>query len=206
MLADTEKGEGVNVGPISEDLDYKFIRITKESILLNERGWEEWEVKKGEIGELIVSGPHVCEGYYNNEEAFYRAKIRDEKGKVWHRTGDLGSVDARGCLWFVGRVHNAILRDGKFLFPVQAELLLKKMPFVEQAAFLGLEDPLLGEKACVVVSLKNKIAQSDLAKQISNLLQRHKIPVDEIKFVDHIPMDPRHHSKVEYDNLRKLLV
>lgn len=206
MLADCEKGEGVNVGPISKDLDYKFIRITKESILLNDRGWEEWEVNKGDVGELIVSGPHVCEGYYNNEEAFYRAKIRDEKGKIWHRTGDLGSVDDRGCLWFVGRVHNAILRDGKFLFPVQAELLLKKMAFVQQAAFLGLEDPLLGERACVVVSLKTQIDESsNLAKQISNLLEKHNIPVDEVKFVENIPMDPRHHSKVEYSQLIKTL-
>ena len=207
MLADCEKGEGVNVGPISKDLEYKFLRITKETIRLGNLGWEEWEVNKGEVGELVVSGPHVCEGYYNNEEAFYRAKIRDEHGKVWHRTGDLGSVDGRGCLWFVGRVHNAILRDGKFLFPVQTELLLKKMAFVQQAAFLGLKDPLLGERACVVVSLKSQTDKSsDLTKQISKLLEKHQIPVDEVKFVENIPMDPRHHSKVEYANLRKQLV
>jgi len=207
MLAACDKGEGVNVGPISEELDYKFIRITKEPILFGERGWKKWEVEKGEVGELIVSGPHVCEGYYNNKEAFYRAKIRDDQGKIWHRTGDLGSVDSSGNLWFVGRVHNAILRDGKYLFPVQAELLLKKMPSVHQAAFLGLDDPLLGEKACVVLSLKSKRGDRNLlTEQISKLLEKHQIPVDEVKFVENIPMDPRHHSKVEYESLRKQLV
>lgn len=203
MLADCEKGEGVNVGPISKDLEYKFIRITKDPIELDTQGWKKWEVKKGNIGELIVSGPHVCEGYYNNEEAFRRAKIRDKEGKIWHRTGDLGSVDDKGCLWFVGRVHNAIVRGGKFLFPVQAELLLKKIPSIMQAAFLGLEDPILGEKACAVVSLKSQV--SDIKQQIFELLEKYKIPVDEIKIVENIPMDPRHHSKVEYETLRKHL-
>lgn len=206
MLADCEKGEGVNVGPIFHDLAYKFIRITKDPIILGQNGWTDWEVKEGEVGELIVSGPHVCEGYYNNEEAFYRAKIRDEQGKIWHRTGDLGSVDSRGNLWFVGRVHNAILRGGNYLFPVQAELLLKKIPFVQQAAFLGLEDPLLGERACAVVSLKSEAKDpSHLTEQIAQLLEKHQIPVDEIQFVENIPMDPRHHSKVEYESLRKQL-
>lgn len=207
MLAGSTKGDGVNVGPISEDLQYKFIRITKDSVQLTAEGWSEWEVKTGEVGELVVSGPHVCEGYYNNKEAFHRAKIRDGEGRIWHRTGDLGSIDEEGNLWFVGRVHNAIVRKGEFLFPVKTELLLKKLPFVKQAAFLGLADPVLGEKACVAVSLVEPQKElRAIEREIENLLQEHRIPVDEIQVVESIPMDPRHHSKVEYERLRRQLV
>jgi acyl-CoA synthetase (AMP-forming)/AMP-acid ligase II len=194
MLALPREQEGVNVGQISKRLKVKFIEISAETAN---------EVPTGRPGELIVSGSHVCEGYYNDEAAFKKTKIRDADGTIWHRTGDIGVLDKDGYLWFMGRVHNTILRAGQFLFPVKPEHLLKKLPFVRQAAFLGLPDPTLGEKTCVVVSL---MPNTELGiEQIEKLLQEHAIPVDEIRTVDEIPMDPRHHSKVEYGKLRLML-
>ena len=208
LLSDKSEKEGVNVGRISSDLDYKFIKITRENIELSELGWKEWEVEKGKVGELIVSGPHVCENYYNNIDAFKRTKIQEKSGKIWHRTGDVGVLDNENRLWLVGRVHNTIVRAGDYLFPVQAEILLKRLPFVRQAAFLGIEDAKLGEKACVVISLKEGAScdnQNQYIDKITNLFKQNNIPVDEVKIVEEIPMDPRHHSKVEYAKLRKLI-
>ncbi|RKY39316.1 MAG: hypothetical protein DRP76_03535 [Candidatus Omnitrophota bacterium] len=208
MLSDKSEKEGVNVGRISSDLDYKFIKITRENIELSELGWKEWEVEKGKVGELIVSGPHVCENYYNNIDAFKKTKIQEKSGKIWHRTGDVGVLDNENRLWLVGRVHNTIVRAGDYLFPVQAEILLKRLPFVRQAAFLGIEDAKLGEKACVVISLKEGAScdnQNQYIDKITNLFKQNNIPVDEVKIVEEIPMDPRHHSKVEYAKLRKLI-
>jgi len=207
MLGLVEEKEGVNVGRISEDLNYKFIAIVKGEVELGERGWEEWEVPAGQAGELIVSGPHVCESYYNDEIAFKRTKVREPDGTVWHRTGDVGAVDGQGYLWFMGRVHNTIQRAGQFLFPVQPEMLLKKLPFVRQAAFLGLEDPKLGEKACAAVSLQPHMRKDDaLLEQIGRTLKENGILVDEIRIIEDIPMDPRHHSKVEYEKVRRMLL
>jgi len=208
LLSDKSEKEGVNVGRISSDLDYKFIKITRENIELSELGWKEWEVEKGKVGELIVSGPHVCENYYNNIDAFKKTKIQEKSGKIWHRTGDVGVLDNENRLWLVGRVHNTIVRAGDYLFPVQAEILLKRLPFVRQAAFLGIEDAKLGEKACVVISLKEGAScdnQNQYIDKITNLFKQNNIPVDEVKIVEEIPMDPRHHSKVEYAKLRKLI-
>jgi acyl-CoA synthetase (AMP-forming)/AMP-acid ligase II len=210
MRANTGKKEGVNVGHISKDLEYKFIKITKDPIQLSELGFDEWEVKKGQIGELIVSGLHVCENYYNDEDAFKRAKIRDKTGKIWHRTGDLCFIDSQKFLWFVGRVHNVIERSGQFLFPVQAELLLKQLPFVRQAAFLGLKDKILGQKTFAVISLKpnfedNESEDKSYVEKIIKILKENKIPIDQVKIIDEIPMDPRHHSKVEYSKLKEIL-
>jgi acyl-CoA synthetase (AMP-forming)/AMP-acid ligase II len=207
MLSHIREREGVNVGRISNGLKVKFIKIFKEDIQLTEKGWAEWAVPSNQPGELVVSGAHVCEGYYNDEAAFNKTKIRESDGTIWHRTGDIGVLDEEGYLWFMGRVHNTILRAGEFLFPVQPEFLLKKLPFVRQAAFLGLEDLKLGERTCAVFSLMPHVEkESSFFDKIEKILKENGIPVDEIRTVDEIPMDPRHHSKVEYGKLRALLI
>ena len=209
MLQDESERQGVNVGRISEGLDYKFIKISRKNVELGEKGWQEWEVEKGKAGELVVSGAHVCENYYNNPDAFKSTKIKEANGKIWHRTGDVGLLDEQGRLWLVGRVHNTIVRANEYLFPVHAEILLKRLDFVRQAAFLGIEDSKLGERACAAFSLKGGFKpenKEQYANTVIQLLRESKIPVDEVKMVKEIPMDPRHHSKVEYSKLREMLV
>lgn len=199
--------EGVNVGHISEDLHYKFIRIDQGSIDGRKNGWASLEVPKGEVGEFVVTGDHVCRDYYNNEEAFQRAKIVDQSGKVWHRTGDLAFKDANGYLWIVGRIHNVIARGGRYYFPVRAEVILKRFPFVHQGAFLGMPDVKLKEKNAVAVALQQGYEdKAAAAKEIKRIFAKNNIPVDSLYFVDKIPMDPRHHSKVEYSVLRDELI
>ena len=195
--------EGVNVGHISSDLRYKFIHIVRGDIKLSAEGWDHLEVGAGEIGEFIVTGDHVCRDYYNNVEAFLSTKIVDNDGAVWHRTGDLGRLDERGYLWIVGRIHNAIQRDARYYFPVRAEVLLKRLSFVEQGAFLGMPDSTLGECNAVALQLRaNMSINLDAIAEIKRIFAKNSIPVDSIYVVDHIPMDPRHHSKVEYAVLR----
>lgn len=209
MLEDESEQEGVNVGRISPDLEYKFIKIWRNNIELGTKGWPEWEVESGKTGELVVSGAHVCENYYNNPEAFKSTKIREAEGKIWHRTGDVGRLDGEGRLWLVGRVHNTIVRLNEYLFPVHAEILLKRLDFVRQAAFLGIEDLNLGQRACAVFSLKQGFNPGNMQQYIDavvRLFKENRIPLDEARVVEEIPMDPRHHSKVEYSKLREMLI
>lgn len=198
--------EGVNVGKIVKGLRSKFLKIQKNPITIQSaQDWAHLEVPQGEVGELVVAGEHVCRNYYNDEEAFTRAKIMDEAGVVWHRTGDLGRVDSNGYLWIVGRVHNAINRKGTYVFPVRAEMILKKLPFVRLAAYLGVADPSLGEKTvCVVVTHTGNHEEAE-KQEITRMMQKNGVPVDLILFRKSIPMDPRHNSKVEYDVLRNEL-
>jgi len=209
MLRDESKREGVNVGRISEDLEYKFIKIWCKNIELGKNGWQDWEVEAGKAGELVVSGSHVCENYYNNPEAFKSTKIKEASDKIWHRTGDVGLLDEQGRLWLVGRVHNTIVRANDYLFPVYAEILLKRLDFVRQAAFLGIEDLKLGERACAAFSLKEGFNPGNVqqyADEVVRLFKENKIPIDEVRMVEEIPMDPRHHSKVEYSKLKEILI
>lgn len=201
--------EGVNIGHIVPGLKYKFIKIDKNPIKVATSGdWKSIEISSG-IGELIVTGEHVCQRYYKNPEAFNRAKIVDTNGTVWHRTGDLVRQDKKGNFWIVGRVHNAIKRFGTYVFPVKAEVVLKKLSFVAQAAYLGMPDPSLGEKSIVVIQTNDGtlLSESDNKRswelKVRELFTKNNLPVDSILFVDSIPMDPRHHSKVEYSQLRK---
>jgi acyl-CoA synthetase (AMP-forming)/AMP-acid ligase II len=200
--------EGVNVGHMAEGLYYKFIKIQKGPVEVSKSSdWDSLEVPKGEVGELIVAGEHVCRNYYNDDTAFKRAKILDENGMVWHRTGDLGRLDDEGNLWIVGRVHNAIHRDGKYCFPVRAELVMKKLPYAQYTAYLGVPDEKLGEKTVAVVVPHDKSAigtsqEAEMKKALMRLMDKNGIPVDQVLFKEKIPMDPRHHSKVEYDVLR----
>lgn len=204
MPADSE-GEGVCVGTIAEGLEWKLLRITRDPIELDSRDWTLWETPPGAPGELIVCGDHVCEGYYNNEEAFRRAKIRDRRDRIWHRTGDVGKFDSRGRLWLLGRVHNAICRGKEILFPVKAEFVMQRLPFVKTAAYLALPDPTLGERVCAAFTLRENAIIAAPEQEVRSALIREGILVDEVRRVSDIPLDPRHHSKVEYSILRERL-
>lgn len=200
--------DGVNVGHFADGLRYRFIHIQKGPVVITVAAdWEQLEVAPGAVGELVVAGEHVCRDYFNNPGAFSRAKITDVDGTIWHRTGDLARLDAEGYLWIVGRVHNAINRGGTYVFPVRAEVVMKKLPFVAQCAYLGIPHPDLGEEtACVIAPREvGRLAECAMENEVRRILAKNETPVDRVFFVEEIPMDPRHHSKVEYEVLRRQL-
>jgi acyl-CoA synthetase (AMP-forming)/AMP-acid ligase II len=196
---------GVDVGRMAEGLEWKFLKPVAGPIDLRETPWEALEVPSGEVGELVVAGDHVCGRYYDDEEAMRRAKIRGEDGRVWHRTGDLGRLDEEGHLWIVGRVHNVVRRADRLLFPVPAEMILRRVPGLRRGAFLGCQDERLGERATVAVELEAGASVRAVLAEVRRLFARNDIPLDSFHVVDAIPMDPRHHSKVEYGVLRRRL-
>ena len=199
-------GEGVCVGTLSPALDCRLLRLHRGPIVLGDRGWAEWDAPAGDVGELAVTGEHVCRDYYNNPDAFKTTKIRDQAGRVWHRTGDLCRLDERGRIWIVGRVHNAICRGGRYLFPVEPEIVMKRADFVEAAAYLGLPDKHLGERAVAAFSVRSGSDPQDFGRAIRDALASAGIVVDDVVEVAEIPLDPRHRSKVEYQKLRESLL
>lgn len=217
--------EGVNVGHISDDLDFKFIKIIPGPIDFKATSWLELEVPQGQVGEFICTGDHVCKDYYNNPAAFQSAKILGDDQRVWHRTGDLAYLDTNNNLWIVGRINNAIDRKGKYFFPVRAEVLLKRLTWTFRCAFLGMPEFSEGSSAGSDTSKSEPRSQSTAAvielhhgiqtpsfdfkgasQEVRRIFAKNKIPLDQIYFVREIPMDPRHHSKVEYAQLRKILL
>lgn len=198
-------GDGVCLGEPASALRLRFIVPTRGPVSLDDDGWDRWRVDPSEGGELMVAGPHVCQGYFRNPEAFARAKVQDPDGIVWHRTGDVCMMDDRGRLWIRGRVHNTIRRDGRLLFPVTAEMTMSRLPFVARAGYVGLPDEVLGELACAVITLREGSAVADPRGVVRRTLEEAGVVVDRVLVVDDVPMDPRHHSKVDVDELRRAL-
>ncbi|MEN1957267.1 class I adenylate-forming enzyme family protein [Luteimonas changyuni] len=108
----------------------------------------------GTVGELVVRGGHVMQGYWNNAEATARA-LRPGR-YPWERilyTGDLFRMDAEGFLYFVGRKDDILKSRGEKVSPKEVENVLYAMHGVREAALVGVPDPVLGHalKALLVV-------------------------------------------------------
>jgi long-chain acyl-CoA synthetase len=86
------------------------------------------------MGEIIVRGPNVMLGYYEDEEA--TREVLDKEG--WFRTGDLGTIDASGIIRITGRAKSMIvLTNGKKAFPEEYEVLLNNLPGVKESYVWG---------------------------------------------------------------------
>lgn len=85
------------------------------------------------IGEIVVKGPNIMLGYYNNKEATDEVLIDG-----WFHTGDLGYYDKDGYLFITGRKKNVIvLKNGKNIYPEELELLIARLPFVAENMVFG---------------------------------------------------------------------
>ncbi len=106
------------------------------------------KVKKGEVGEVMVGGPGVCQGYWNNPEAT-RELIQDG----WLRTGDMGFKDKWGRLNFVDRKKDVIKSGGYSIFSVEVEREVQEHPAVSEVAVIGVPHPLKKQSPIAVISL-----------------------------------------------------
>ena len=106
--------------------------------------------KGGEAGEVVWRSADKCWGYLGDDEQTARAFTRDH----FYKSGDLGQFDADGYLRITGRVKDMILRGGRNISPLTIEQQLIKHPAVLDVAVTSMPDPVLGERACAFVMLK----------------------------------------------------
>ena len=127
----------------------------------------------GEHGEIMLRGPNMSRGYYNDEAAT-QAAFRDG----WFRTGDLGYLDADGYLFIVGRIKDVINRGGQKVSPLEVEEVLLGHPAVLEAGVFAVPHPKLGENVAAVVVLRpNSEATSDQLRQFARKrLAAYKVP------------------------------
>ncbi len=197
---------GTNVGRIDPGLQVRFLKLQDiPHRPADQEAFDALQVAQGEVGELLIAGEHVCQAYFRDPEATSRAKVVAPDGSIWHRTGDLGVVDDAGFLRLVGRVHNVVHHASGPQFPVRAEMVLRKAPWVERAAYLGMPGPEGSEQAWCVVQPSSSARErpnAELRAELDRILSHNGVVRDRVEFVDEIPMDSRHHSKVEYAQLR----
>lgn len=114
--------------------------------IINEEGNE---CAPDEVGEIILSGPCMMEGYYKDPE-----KTAETVRNGWLYTSDLGYVDEDGFLYIVERKAHMIKSGGENIYPKEIENVLYKHPKIQEAAAFGLHDPTYVQKVCAAVVLK----------------------------------------------------
>lgn len=159
----------------------------------------------GEQGELVLKGPGVFTGYYNNPEENKAVFSRDG----FFKTGDVAKIDKRGYITITGRIKEMINRGGESISSTEIERLITRHPEVAAVAVIPMPDPLMGERVCAYIQPK---AGARLTFEgIISFLKEQKASVlqlpERIEFIDAMPytgaqkMDKRY---LKEDILRKL--
>lgn len=154
-------------------------------------------VAKGDVGEVVTSGPHLFLGYLNDVDKT-AAALRDGL----HHTGDLATVNEYGHISVVGRKSDMIISGGYNVYPAEVEGVLEQHAAVEQAAVFGIPSDEWGEEVCAAVLLKPGV-HSDfeaLKRHCQNGLARYKHP-KRIFFVTDFPRTAV--GKIQKAELRK---
>jgi acyl-CoA synthetase len=105
------------------------------------------EAAPGTVGEIGTRGALLMLGYFDNQATTEDSFNRDG----WFLSGDLGTLDVRGCLRIVGRKKDLIIRGGHNIHPAKIEDFAHKHAAVQKAAAFGVPDARLGEKVCLAV-------------------------------------------------------
>ena len=131
------------------------------------------------VGELVVRGGHVMQGYWRNDEA--TAKTLKPGRYAWERvlhTGDLFRMDEEGYCYFVGRKDDIIKSRGEKVSPKEVENVIYAFPGVKEAAVVGVPDELLGRalKAIVVTAEGVEIEARELVAHCLARLEDFMVP------------------------------
>jgi len=162
-----------SVGPIIPNVEVKIIDESNE------------EKKTGEIGEILVRGETVMQGYWN---------LRKETNETitsngWLKTGDLGHIDKKKRLFIsAGRKKDLIIRAGENISPLVIENVLMNHPAVKEVAAVGVADKRAGEhvKVCIALRPYTKITESELKSYCRKNLPAFMVP-DYFQFMEALP-------------------
>lgn len=149
-------------------------------------------VTPGEIGEIVVRGPMVMNGYHDRP-ALSAARARNG----WHHTNDLGRLERDGSISFVAPLQRIIKSAAENIYPAEVESVLLSHPAVDQAAVLGVPDPQWGQRIKAVLVTQRDIAAEDLLDFCRTRLAGYKCP----RVFDFVATLPRHGDQLDRDRL-----
>lgn len=156
----------------------------------------------GVLGEIVISAPHLKERY----DRLWLTDLASRRGTAslsppgarWHRTGDVGHLDAQGRLWIEGRLQHVLRTARGLVAPVGPEQEIERVPGVRRAAVVGV-GPAGTQHAVAVVETRPDarrahLAPADLAEAIR---ASTSLPLVAVFVVPRLPTDIRHNSKIE---------
>jgi cyclohexanecarboxylate-CoA ligase len=180
-------------------------RMHSDGLALPEVELEVWDdsdapVPVGTQGEVVVRGPNVCVGLFDDPEREQRIFTTDG----WLRTGDVGVLDDDGYLAIVGRTKEIIIRGGINIAPREIEDLIMEMPSVRAVAVVGVPDERLGEIGCACVVADGPLELDEVVAHLrSRDLATYKLP-EMLRLVPELPTTPS--GKIRKNELRALVL
>jgi fatty-acyl-CoA synthase len=156
------------------------------------------DVDPGEPGEVLIKGPNVTPGYWNNPGATAAAFTEDG----WFRSGDLATRDEDGYLYIVDRVKDMYISGGENVYPAEIESALFAHPAVAECAVIGVPDEKWGEvgHAFVILRPGHTASAQDLRDFLMGRIAKYKVPL----YYDFVQELPRTGSgKVQKAKLRE---
>jgi acyl-coenzyme A synthetase/AMP-(fatty) acid ligase len=153
-----------------------------------------------DTGEVLVRAPWLSAGYDQLWRTQHDARPHDAAGLVWHRTGDVGHVDANGRLWIEGRSVHVIAADGGAITPVPVEVAVERLDDVERCAAVG-----VGPAGCQQLVVVIEAPESDegvaaaprCAAVRAAVCDAVSHPVAAVLNVHALPVDIRHNTKID---------
>jgi acyl-CoA synthetase (AMP-forming)/AMP-acid ligase II len=138
---------------------------------------------RGELGEVVIRGRDVTDGYENNPDANAKAFVNG-----WFRTGDQGIIDAEGYLRLTGRLKELINRGGEKISPLEVDGVLMDHPAVEQCLSFAMPHKMLGEEVAAAIVLREgkEADERELRDFAAARLADFKVP-RKIVFLKEIP-------------------
>ncbi len=144
---------------------------------------EDRELPAGQVGEIVVRGPQIAEGFWKLPEI-----TRHDYRGGWFHTGDLGSRDAEGFFVLVDRKDDLIITSGYNVYPREVEEVLYTHPKVSEAAVVGVPDPVRGQavKAYIVLKAGQEATVGEITTDCRSKIAAFKVP-RVIEFVRELP-------------------
>jgi long-chain acyl-CoA synthetase len=144
------------------------------------------DLPTGEIGELVVKGPQVMQGYWGNP-----AETNEAIRGGWLHTGDIARMDERGYFYIVDRKKDLIIADGYNVYPTDVEAVLVRHPKVKDVAIIGVPHAIRGESitAFVVPEEDKPPDKEELLSHCRQNLPAYKVP-NAIQFRESLPKNP----------------
>lgn len=160
------------------------------------------QVKPNEVGELVIRGSNVMQGYWNSPELTAHYFRPDNKtGETLLYSGDYFRQDEEGFLYFLGRKDDMIKCKGERISAKEIENLVYEIKGVTEAAVVGVPDEILGQAIKVyIVSYQNSLTEKDVLKYCTAHLESFAVP-KYIEFADELPRTA--HGKIDKKILRR---
>ncbi len=141
------------------------------------------DVSTGDVGELVIRGPNLLQGYWNRPEV-----TKEVFTGGWFHTGDLARMDEDGELYIVDRKKDMFISGGENVYPAEVENAIYELPQISEAAVIGVEDDKWGEVGRAVVALKegHSFTAEMIIDHLKGRLAKYKIPKS-VVFVEQLP-------------------